>query len=135
STIPKFCWRTNPLRLSTAICAIDLSSCCWHCAGSRAAPWYSSATTATSPITFPRWWRWIPSIRHGIPIMFFKLARSSLFNRRGTVFLTVLSITISVLVLLAVDHIRYEARRHFQQTVSGVDLIVGARTGQLNLLL
>lgn len=67
--------------------------------------------------------------------MFFKLARSSLFNRRGTVFLTVLSITISVLVLLAVDHIRHEARRHFQQTVSGVDLIVGARTGQLNLLL
>lgn len=67
--------------------------------------------------------------------MFFKLARNSLFHRRGTVLLTVLSITLSILVLLAVDHIRHEAKRNFSQTVSGVDLIVGARTGQVNLLL
>lgn len=67
--------------------------------------------------------------------MFFKLARNSLLNRRGTVLLTVLSITISILVLLGVDHIRHEAKRNFSQTVSGVDLIVGARTGQVNLLL
>jgi putative ABC transport system permease protein len=67
--------------------------------------------------------------------MFFKLARNSLLNRRGTVLLTVLSIAVSILVLLGVDHIRHEAKRNFSQTVSGVDLIVGARTGQVNLLL
>lgn len=67
--------------------------------------------------------------------MFFKLAWNSLRSRSSTAILTVFSVAVSVLVLLGVDHIRHEAKRNFSQTVSGVDLIVGARTGQVNLLL
>ncbi|MAR90301.1 MAG: ABC transporter permease [Pseudomonadota bacterium] len=67
--------------------------------------------------------------------MFLKLAWNSLRSRGGTVILTIVSIAISILVLLAVDHTRHEAKRSFNQTVSGVDLIVGARTGEVNLLL
>lgn len=67
--------------------------------------------------------------------MFFKLSWNSLLSRSTTVLLTVLSIAISVLVLLGVDHVRHEGKRNFSQTVSGVDLMVGARTGQVNLLL
>lgn len=67
--------------------------------------------------------------------MLFKLAWNSLLNRKIMVMMTVLSITISVFVLLGVEHIRQEARNSFTKTVSGTDLIVGARTGQLNLLL
>lgn len=67
--------------------------------------------------------------------MFIKLAYKSLLNRKGSVLLTVLALTVSIFVLLAVEHIRYQARESFGNTVSGVDLIVGARTGSLNLLL
>lgn len=67
--------------------------------------------------------------------MLFKVALLSLLNRRMTVLLTVLSIAISIFVLLGVEHVRKEARESFGRTVSGVDLIVGARTSQLNLLL
>ena len=38
-------------------------------------------------------------------------------------------------MLLGVEHIRKQSRDSFGNTVSGVDLIVGARTGSLNLLL
>ena len=67
--------------------------------------------------------------------MFIKLAMKSLLNRKGSALLTVLAMTISVFVLLAVEHIREQAKQNFANTVSGVDLIVGARTGSLNLLL
>ena len=67
--------------------------------------------------------------------MLIKLARLSLWNRRGTVLLTWLSLTISIALLFGIDHIRHEAKRSFTSTVSGTDLIVGARSGQLNLLL
>lgn len=67
--------------------------------------------------------------------MLFRLARESLWNRRGTAGLCVLSIAISVFVLLGVEYLRQEARESFGRTLSGTDLIVGARGGQLNLLL
>lgn len=67
--------------------------------------------------------------------MLFKIAVKSLLNRRVTVCLTILSIAISVFVLLGVEHVRKEAKESFGRTVSGVDLIVGARTSPLNLLL
>jgi hypothetical protein len=67
--------------------------------------------------------------------MLLKVALKSLLNRRITFCLTVLSIAISIFVLLGVEHVRKEARESFGRTVSGVDLIVGARTSQLNLLL
>ncbi|MBT0587364.1 ABC transporter permease [Alteromonas oceanisediminis] len=63
------------------------------------------------------------------------IALNSLKNRRGAVVLSLLSIFVSVMVLLSVDNIRQQAKDSFGRTVSGVDLIVGARTGQVNLLL
>lgn len=67
--------------------------------------------------------------------MFLKVAGYSLLYRKFSVLLTILSVAISTFVLLGIEHIRTEARESFSNTVSGVDLIVGARTGQLNLLL
>lgn len=64
-----------------------------------------------------------------------RVAWKSLLNRRVTALLTILCIAVSVFVLAGVEHIRKEAKNSFSRTVSGVDLIVGARTGQLNLLL
>ena len=67
--------------------------------------------------------------------MFFRLASKSLFNRKGSVVLTILAMSVSIFVLLGVEHIRSQTKESFNSTVSGVDLIVGARTGSLNLLL
>ena len=65
----------------------------------------------------------------------FNVAGHSLRFRLGGVLLTVVSVALSVFVLLAVEHVRQEARTGFASSVSGVDLIVGARTGEINLLL
>jgi len=67
--------------------------------------------------------------------MLFKVALKSLLNRKLTVILTIFTIAISIFVLLGVEHLRHETKNSFSKTVSGVDLIVGARTGQINLLL
>lgn len=64
-----------------------------------------------------------------------QLTARSLWNRRGTALLTVFAIAISVSLLLGVQQLRTAARDGFASTVSGVDLIVGARSGSLNLLL
>jgi putative ABC transport system permease protein len=64
-----------------------------------------------------------------------QLALRSLWNRRVTAFLTVASIAVSVALLLGVQKLRTSAREGFANTVSGVDLVVGARSGPLNLLL
>ena len=63
------------------------------------------------------------------------LAIKSLKNRKFTTFLTVASIALSVTLLLGVERIRREAKASFIKTVSGTDLIVGARTGPVQLLL
>ena len=67
--------------------------------------------------------------------MFFRLAYKSLLNRKSSVLLTIMAMTVSIFVLLGVEHIRHQAKDSFANTVSGVDLIVGSRTGSLNLLL
>ena len=63
------------------------------------------------------------------------LSRKSIANRRLTTTLTVASIAISVALLLGVEKLRHSARESFQNTISGTDLIVGARTGGVQLLL
>ena len=65
----------------------------------------------------------------------FALAWKSLLNRRLTAGLTVASVAVSVMLLVAVDRIRSETKASFVNTISGVDLVVGARGGPLNLLL
>ena len=67
--------------------------------------------------------------------MFAQLALKSLLDRKGSVVLSLMAMTVSIFVLLGVEHIRHQAKENFSNTVSGVDLIVGARTGNLNLLL
>jgi len=63
------------------------------------------------------------------------LALKSLLNRRASVLLTVIAIAVSVTLLLAVERVRDQVQSHFANTVSGTDLIIGARTGQTQLLL
>jgi putative ABC transport system permease protein len=67
--------------------------------------------------------------------MFISVAWQSLVSRKKTVILTFVSLVISILVLFSVEHIRLQAKESFNRTISGVDLIVGAPSGQLNLLL
>jgi len=64
-----------------------------------------------------------------------RLALASLWARRLTAGLTVLAVALSVALFLAVETVREGARSSFADTVSGVDLIVGARTGGVQLLL
>ncbi len=63
------------------------------------------------------------------------LAWKSLLNRRFTAALTVMSIALSVALLVGVERLRTEARASFANTLSGTDLIVGARSGPVQLLL
>lgn len=64
-----------------------------------------------------------------------RLALKSLLNRRGTVLLTIFTIAISTALLVGVERLRGEARSSFASTLSGTDLIVGARAGTVQLLL
>ena len=64
-----------------------------------------------------------------------RLAWQSLANRWLTAMLTILAIAVSVMLLLGVEKVRTGARQSFADTISGTDLIVGARSGALNLLL
>ena len=66
---------------------------------------------------------------------FLTLAAKSLLNRRLSAALTVLSIALAVSLFLGVEKIRMGAKESFDNTISGTDLIVGARSGSLNLLL
>lgn len=65
----------------------------------------------------------------------FGLAWRSAWNRRFTLALTVLSIALSAFMLLGVERLRNDVRDNFTSAVSGTDLVVGARTGQVQLLL
>lgn len=63
------------------------------------------------------------------------IAWKSICNRWPTALLAVLAITMSVALILTVEKVRRDARNSFTQTVSGTDLIVGARSGAIQLLL
>ena len=63
------------------------------------------------------------------------LAGKSLKSRRSTAILTIVSIAVSVILLLGVEKVRVNAKSSFANTISGTDLIVGARSGSIQLLL
>ncbi|MEO1132657.1 MAG: ABC transporter permease [Cyanobacteria bacterium J06639_1] len=63
------------------------------------------------------------------------LALKSLKNRSFTVGLTVLSIALSVTLLLGVERIRRETKESFTNSISDTELIVGGRSGAIQLLL
>jgi len=64
-----------------------------------------------------------------------KIALESLFSRRVSAMLTIAGIAISVALLVAVEKIRVDAHTSFANTISGTDLVVGARSGSVQLLL
>ena len=63
------------------------------------------------------------------------IALRSAWSRRGTLALVLLSVALSSFLLLGVERLRQDVRENFAQSVSGTDLIVGARGGSLQLLL
>ena len=63
------------------------------------------------------------------------IAARSAWNRRGTLALVVLSIALATALLLGLERLRTDIRSSFTQAVSGTDLIVGARTGPVQLML
>ena len=65
----------------------------------------------------------------------FSLAMASLWYRRKVLALVTLTLTLSITLLLGVQYLRTEVKQTFTNTISGTDLIVGARSGQLNLLM
>ncbi|UWR78507.1 ABC transporter permease (plasmid) [Phaeobacter inhibens] len=67
--------------------------------------------------------------------MILRLAIASLFARALTVGMTILAIALSVALFLGVEKIRTGAKASFADTISGTDLIVGARSGSVQLLL
>lgn len=65
----------------------------------------------------------------------FGLAARSAWNRRLTLGLTLIAIALSVALLLGVERVRHDARTSFEQSVSGTDLVIGARTSPMQLIL
>lgn len=63
------------------------------------------------------------------------LAARSAWARRGTLLLVALSIALSTALLLTLERLREDVRASFSQAVSGTDLVVGARTGPVQLML
>lgn len=63
------------------------------------------------------------------------LAGKSAWNRRGTLLLVVLAISFSVTLLLGIERIRNQIKESFVQAVSGTDLVIGARGGDIQLML
>jgi putative ABC transport system permease protein len=63
------------------------------------------------------------------------IAWRSGWNRRATLALVAFSIGLSTFLLLGFERVRSDLRESFSQSVSGTDLIVGARTGAVQLML
>jgi putative ABC transport system permease protein len=64
-----------------------------------------------------------------------RLTLLSALNRRWTLGLTLAAVALSVALVLGVERVRDGARSSFVQSVSGTDLIIGARTGAVQLML
>jgi len=68
-------------------------------------------------------------------LIILRLALRSLRNRLGTAALTVFAIAVSVMLFLGVEKVRTGARDSFASTISGTDLVIGSRSGDVQLLL
>ncbi len=67
--------------------------------------------------------------------MILRLALASLWARSLTVGVSILAISLSIVLFLGVEKVRHGARASFTDTISDTDLILGARTGPVQLLL
>ncbi|MDR2489481.1 MAG: FtsX-like permease family protein [Desulfovibrio sp.] len=63
------------------------------------------------------------------------LSSKSAWNRRGTLALIVFCIALSTTLLIGIEKLRTQIRENFVQSVSGTDLVVGARGGNIQLML
>ena len=63
------------------------------------------------------------------------IALRSALNRRGTLALVMLSIALATALLLGLERLRTDIRSSFALAVSGTDLVVGARTSPVQLML
>jgi putative ABC transport system permease protein len=63
------------------------------------------------------------------------LAAKSAWNRRLTLGLALAAVALSITLLLGVERIRHDAREGFAMSVSGADLVIGARTSPVQLML
>ncbi len=68
-------------------------------------------------------------------MIFIRHAIKSLMNRWLTVSLTIAVIALSILLILMVEKVRHGAKTSFINTISNTDLIIGARSGSIQLLL
>lgn len=68
-------------------------------------------------------------------ITWFRLAWKSLKNRKLSTGLTIFSMVLSLVLLMTVERIKRAAQDGFTQSISGVDLVVGARSGPLQIVL
>ena len=68
-------------------------------------------------------------------ISWLSLALRSLANRKLSTVLTVFSMMLSLVLLMSVERIKRAAQDGFTQSISGVDLVVGARSGSLQVIL
>ena len=64
-----------------------------------------------------------------------QLALKSLFDRKVTILLTIISLTLSISLYLSIDTLRLGAKKSFFGNVKSGDLILGARSGEIQLLL
>lgn len=65
----------------------------------------------------------------------FRLALQSAYSRRAALSLVMLSILATACMLVVLEQLRVSARVGFSQSVSGTDLVVGARDNPLSLML
>jgi putative ABC transport system permease protein len=63
------------------------------------------------------------------------IARQSAWNRRSTLVWVVVSLALATALLWTLERLRHDIRTSFSQSVSGVDLIVGARSSPVQLML
>jgi putative ABC transport system permease protein len=63
------------------------------------------------------------------------IAVRSALNRRATLALVVLSIALATALLLGLERLRSDVRNSFTSAVSGTDLVVGERSGPVQLML
>ncbi|NBW47240.1 MAG: ABC transporter permease [Betaproteobacteria bacterium] len=63
------------------------------------------------------------------------IAWASAWHRRFALSLVVLCLALSTFLLLTVERVRHDVRENFSNAVSGTDLIVGARSGAVQLML
>jgi putative ABC transport system permease protein len=64
-----------------------------------------------------------------------RLAVLSAWNRRFTLLLMLIAIALSSTLLLGIERVRHDMRDSFSQSVSGTDLVVGARSSPVQLML